>query len=101
MGYAMRLMLRFTIPVERGNEAAEDGTLGPAIDALIERTKPEAAYFTLDGGERAGMIFFEVDDQARLTQINEPLFAALDAAIDIVPVLTLDDLRRGLPKASS
>ena len=97
----MRLMLRFTIPVERGNEAAQDGTLGAAIDALIERTKPEAAYFSLDGGERAGMIVFEVDDPARLAEINEPLFAALDAAIDIVPVLTLDDLRRGLGKASS
>ena len=47
------------------------------------------------------MIVFEADDQARLTQIYEPLFAALDAAIDIVPVLTLDDLRRGLPKASA
>lgn len=94
-------MLRFTIPVERGNEAAKDGTLRAAIDALIERTQPEAAYFTLDGGERAGMIFFEVDDQARLAEINEPFFAAVDAAIDIAPVLTLDDLRRGLAKASS
>ncbi len=52
----MRLMLRFTIPVERGNEAAKDGTLGAAIQALIERTKPEAAYFTLRDGERGGMI---------------------------------------------
>lgn len=101
MGYAMRLMLKFTIPVDKGNEAAKDGTLGPAIDALIEQTDPEAAYFTLDEGERAGMIFFEVDDQARLTELNEPLFAALDAAIHIAPVLTLEDLRRGLAKSSS
>ena len=97
----MRLMLKFTIPVEKGNETAKDGTLGAAIDALIEQTNPEAAYFTLEGGERAGMIFFEVDDQARLTELNEPFFAATDAAIKIVPVLTPDDLRRGLSKASS
>ncbi len=97
----MRLMQKFTIPVERGNEAAEDGTLGVAIDALIERTNPEAAYFTLEGGERAGLIFFEADDQARLPELNEPLFAALDAAIEIVPVLNQDDLRRGLAKAAS
>lgn len=97
----MRLMLRFTIPVERGNETAKDGTLGAAIDALIEQTNPEAAYFTLEAGERAGMIFFEVDDQARLTEINEPFFAATDAAIEIVPVLNADDLRRGLPKATT
>jgi hypothetical protein len=101
MGYTMRLMLKFTIPVDKGNQTAKDGTLGAAIDALIEQTNPEAAYFSLDGGERAGMIFFEVDDQARLTELNEPLFAAVDAAIHISPVLNLDDLRRGLSKASS
>ena len=92
----MRLMLRFTIPVEKGNEAAKDGTLGPAIEALLERVQPEAAYFLLDQGERAGMVFFEETDQAKLPQINEPLFAALDATIEIVPALTLEDLRRGL-----
>ena len=92
----MRLMLSFRIPVERGNQAAKDGTLGAAIDALLEQTKAEAAYFTLNDGERAGMVFFEVEDQAELAAINEPFFAALDAAIDIVPVLSPDDLRRGL-----
>ena len=97
----MRLMLKFSIPVDKGNQAAKDGTLSAAIDALIEQTNPEAAYFTLDGGERAGMIVFEAEDQARLPEINEPFFAALDAAIEIVPVLTLDDLRRGLSTAAS
>jgi hypothetical protein len=92
----MRLMLKFTIPVERGNEAAADGSLGKAIEALLERTKPEAAYFSLDQGERGGVIFFEETDPANLTKINEPFFAAVDAAIDIVPVLTIEDLRRGL-----
>lgn len=92
----MRVMLRFTIPVEKGNRAERDGTMAPAIEALIEQTKAEAAYFMVDEGKRAGMVFFEVDDPARLPQINEPLFAALDAAIDILPVLTLEDLRRGI-----
>jgi hypothetical protein len=93
----MRLMLKFTIPVERGNEAAADGTIGQAIEDLVKATNAEAAYFTMIDGERGGMIFFEEADQARLTQFNEPMFAALEAAIDIVPVLTLDDLKRGLP----
>ena len=92
----MRLMLKFSIPVEKGNAAAKDGTLGAAIDKLIEQVQPEAAYFTVDQGLRTGLIFFNETDQARLTQINEPLFAQLDAAIDILPVLSLEDLRRGL-----
>lgn len=94
----MRLMMTFTIPVERGNEAAKDGTILQAIETLIEATNAEASYFTLIDGQRAGYIIFEETDQARLTELNERMFAALDAAIDTVPVLTLDDLKRGLPR---
>ncbi len=94
----MRLMMKFTIPVERGNEAAKDGTIWPAIENLVKATNAEAAYFTVIDGERAGYIFFEETDQARLTEHNEQMFAALDAAIDIAPALTLDDLKRGLPR---
>jgi hypothetical protein len=92
----MRLMMTFTIPVERGNEGAKDGTILKAIENLVKETNAEASYFTVIDGQRAGYIVFEENDQARLTKLNEPMFAALDAAIDIVPVLTLDDLKRGL-----
>lgn len=92
----MRLMMRFSIPVERGNQAAKDGTMGPAIESLIAKTKAEAAYFLVENGRRTGYIFFEAEDPAGLPKLNEPMFAALDAAIDIIPALTLKDLKRGL-----
>jgi len=92
----MRLMLKFTIPVERGNEAATDGTIAKAIEELVAEVKAEAAYFMLLDGERAGLVFFEETDQARLPLINERLFASLDAQIEIMPALNLDDLKRGL-----
>ena len=92
----MRLMLKFTIPVAKGNAAAADGTLEKAIAALMEQVKPEAAYFMLADGKRSGLVFFEVADAAMLPKINEPLFAALDAAIEIQPVMNADDLKRGL-----
>jgi len=93
----MRLMLKFTIPVAKGNEAAKKGTIGPAIEALIKQSAAEAAYFYMEDGKRAGMIIFEATDQVRMTELNEPLMAALDAAIEIQPVLTVDDLQKGLP----
>ena len=92
----MKLMLKFKVPVERGNEIVKDGTMGRAIEHMMEALKPEAAYFTLIDGQRGGYLFFEESDQARLPQLNEPIFAALDASIEIVPVLSADDLKRGL-----
>lgn len=94
----MRLMLKFSIPVERGNAAVKDGTLEQAIENLIKATKADASYFTMIDGKRGSVVFFEENDTTRLPQINEPMFAALDAAIEIVPVLTLDELRRGVSK---
>jgi hypothetical protein len=94
----MRFMLKFTIPVERGNAAARDGTIEKAIDALIRDTKADAAYFMVLDGKRAGLVFFEESNPARLPEINEPFFAAVDASIDIVPVLSHADLDRGLPR---
>lgn len=88
----MRLMLRFTIPVEKGNEAAANGSMSQAIKDLVERLKPEAAFFHLDDGQRAGTIFFEETDQTQMAAINEPLFASLNAKIDIQPAVSLDEL---------
>jgi len=93
----MRLMMKFTIPVGHGNETAKDGTQLQALESLLEATNAEAAYFTMIDGERNGYIFFEEADQAQLTRLNEPMMAALNAAIEIVPVLSFDDLKRGLP----
>ncbi len=92
----MRLMLTFSIPVERGNQAAQDGTLGRAIEELIKATSAESSYLTLIDGERGGFLIFDATDPAILPRALEPFFAALDAAVEVVPVLTLDDLKRGL-----
>lgn len=92
----MRLMLKFTIPVEKGNQAEKDGTLGRAIQSLVEAVNAEASYFALENGKRMGIVIFEETDQARMPVINEPLFAALNASIEIQPVLTADDLRGGI-----
>jgi hypothetical protein len=44
------MMLRWTVPVDKGNEMVEDGSMGTVIEAVLAKTKPEAAYFL--GGER-------------------------------------------------
>lgn len=44
----MRMLLRVSIPVETGNAAAKDGSLGSTIERILADLKPEAAYFFAD-----------------------------------------------------
>ena len=88
----MRLIFRFSIPVQKGNEAVSDGTLALALKGLVENVKPEAAYFHLDEGCRAGPIVFGATDQLEMAEVNEPLFHKLNAKIDIQPAVSLGEL---------
>ncbi len=92
----MRMMLRWTVPVERGNEAIKDGTLSQTIESLIDELKPEAAYFWPENGERGGMMVFDMADPSQIPQIAEPLFLNVDAAVDFAPVMNADDLKKAL-----
>jgi len=98
---AMRMMLRWTVPVERGNAAVEDGSMGRVIESLVELLQPEAAYFMPEGGERSGMMFFDMADPSEIAQIAERLFLSFDAAVEFVPVMNSDDLKKALAKLSS
>jgi hypothetical protein len=96
----MRMMLRFTLPAEKGNQAFKDGSLRNTLDTLLTKLKPEAAYFGPSDGKRGGMMFFDLADASQIVEIAEPLFSNLNAEIEIVPVMTVDDLRKGIAKAT-
>ena len=53
----MRMMLRFTLPVERGNAAITDGMIAKTLESIMSQLKPEAAYFGPTDGKRGGMVF--------------------------------------------
>lgn len=97
----MRMMLRWTVPVERGNETIKDGSLAQTIEALMKRLTPEAAYFWPENGERAGMLIFDMADTTEIPVIAEPLFLNCDAAVEIMPVMNADDLKTALGKVAA
>ena len=92
----MRMMLRWTVPVDKGNEMVQDGSMGTIVETLMEKLQPEAAYFLAEGGERAGMAFFDMKESADIPGIAEILFQGSDAAVEFVPVMNADDLQKAL-----
>lgn len=97
----MRVMLKFTLPVEKGNEAFKDGTLARTVESIMTELKPEAAYFAPLDGKRGGMIFFDLSKPSQLVEVVEPFFLNLNAETEIVPVMSPEDLREGLSNAAA
>lgn len=90
----MRFMLKVNIPVETGNAAAKAGKLGTIIQAILADLKPEAAYFTDNDGQRAGFIFFDMQDASQIPAIAEPWLQSFNAGIELHPVMIPDDLAK-------
>ena len=93
------MLLKATIPVDKGNSAIKDGSLPKVIEAAIVQLKPEAVYFTIQDGQRSTFFFFDLQNESDMVTALEPLWMALEADIELVPVMTPDDLRAGMKKA--
>ena len=96
----MRMMLRFALPVEKGNQAFKDGSLAKTMESMMTQLKPEAAYFATFGGKRGGLLFFDLSEPSQIVEIAEPFFLHLNAEVEVLPVMNGEDLRKGLANAS-
>ncbi len=94
----MRMLLRVSIPVEAGNAAAKDGTLGSTVETILADLKPEAAYFFADdSGCRSGSIVFDLKDSSQIPSVAEPWFLAFNAKVSLRPVMSPKDLDKAIP----
>src|SRR4051794_5144178 len=71
-GNRMRMMLRVSIPVETGNAAIRNGTIGSKIQSILAELKLEAAYFTDENGCRSALIIFDMKDTSEIPAVVEP-----------------------------
>lgn len=93
----MRFLLKCRVPMEEGNAAVRDGTLGETIQSIMEDIKPEAAYFTDVDGARGGYFIVHMENASELPAIAEPLFLGLGASIEAHVVMTPEDLQNATP----
>jgi len=84
------------MPVEAGNRAVSDGTIGKLLTNAAEQWRPEAMYFTTFEGRRSAYIVFDMKDSADLPAFAEPFFNELNAEVELAPVMNGEDLQRGL-----
>jgi hypothetical protein len=96
----MRTLMKVQMEVEAANRAISDGSWERVMGRAMEQLQPEAAYFTAQDGKRTGFIVFDLKDPSDIPSIAEPFFMSVNASIDFSPVMTVEDVRRGLQKAA-
>ena len=92
----MRMMMKVSIPVAKGNQTLADGTLPRVLQESLGKLKPEAAYFTTLDGKRTALIFFDMTDPSQIPSTAEPFFNAFDASVEFSPVMNQEDLTKAL-----
>ena len=93
----MKFMIWLQWDVEAGNAIIRSGKLPSIIDFHLTEHKPEAVYFSADGGKRGGIIVVDVDDASKIPALAEPFFLAANASVEFIPVMTPQDLAKAGP----
>jgi hypothetical protein len=88
----MRVLLKASIPVEAGNEAARKGKLAETLQSIIDEQKPEAVYCVAENGTRTILVFIDLESAAQLPKVAEPWFLAFNARLEVTPAFTPEEL---------
>jgi hypothetical protein len=89
----MRILLKYSIDPDKGDELIKEGRLGEAMAPILEDLQPEAAYFTDVEGSRGGYLVVNMEDASQIPAMTEPLLLGLGATIHMQPVMTPEDLQ--------
>ena len=92
----MRFMLTLRFEVHAGNEMVSSGKAATMMQSVMEKLKPEAAYFGPVDGGRGGYLVINVDDASQIPAISEPFFQNMHATVTFVPVMTPEEMARGV-----
>ena len=90
----MRFLVKVNIPVETGNRAVQEGTLGKTIQRILGEQKPEAAYFVAENGQRCGYLILNMESASKIPSIAEPWFLAFNASVEMKPAMVIEDLQK-------
>ncbi len=79
----MRMLLQVTFPNEPFNTLVRRGETGKIMQRILEDLKPEAVYFTEDGGERTALMAIDLTTPSDVPKFAEPLFPELQCQMPV------------------
>jgi len=88
----MKMLMTIKMPPQKFNNHVRDGSIGELMGRIMETLKPQAAYFTAQGGTRGGILIIDLKDTSQLPFYAEPWFLYFDAEVEFHPYMTPEDL---------
>ena len=90
----MKFLVKAIIPVEAGNPMVKDPNFQARMETVMGDIRPEAAYFTIDNGQRTGYFFVNVDNADDMARIADPMWLAWKANVTFLPAFTPEDMEQ-------
>jgi len=95
----MRFLIPAKIPTEAGNKMVQDPNFLRKLEKYINKVKAEATYFFDADGNRVAAFIVDMQSADQIPILAEPLFSGMGAHVEFHPVMSLDDLKKGIPQA--
>jgi hypothetical protein len=95
----MRFLILAKIPTEDGNKMVQDPNLLEKLEKYINKVKAETTYFFEADGNRVASFVVNIERADQIPLLAEPLFSGMGAHVEFHPVMSFDDLKKGIPQA--
>jgi hypothetical protein len=95
----MRFLILAKIPTEDGNKMVQDPNLLEELEKYINKVNAEATYFFEANGNRVASFIVDIESADQIPVLAEPLFSGMGAHVEFHPVMSFDDLKKGIPQA--
>jgi hypothetical protein len=95
----MRFLILAKIPTEDGNKMVQDPNFLTKLESYINKIKAEATYFFEAGGNRVASFILDIERADQIPVLTEPLFSGMGAHVELHPIMSIDDLKKGIPQA--
>jgi hypothetical protein len=95
----MRFLILAKIPTEDGNKMVQDPNFLRKLEKYINKVKSEATYFFEADGNRVASFIVDIESADQIPVLAEPLFSGMGAHVEFHPVMSFDDLKKGIPQA--